>query len=254
MSPSQPQLQQEHHDVVCIGFGSAAMSLGIAWRESDTSTNIAFLEEDSKSAWRPLGDLPGNVHMGSNFLYDMITLENPRSSFTFIQFLHDRKLLVDFTNLGSMQPPRVLFEEYLRWCAKQFRNEVRHDIKVLSIEPAYSANKKINNWNVFCLNRATGQRQIHTAGRVVICVDQQPYMPLALARPDLRSAVIHSSRCMTRLNELTNPSCPHVHIAIVGQTQQAAELFDELYDIRADRHVTWLVEDSSLQPEAQTSM
>ena len=192
--------------------------------------------------------------MSSNFLYDTITLENPRSSFSFIQFLHNRKLLVDFTNLGSMQPPRVLFEEYLQWCAKQFRNETRYDTKVLSVEPAYSGNKKINSWNVFNLNRVTGQRHIHTAKRVVICVDQQPYVPASLASQDLRSVAIHSSRCMTRLNELTNPSCAHVKMAIVGQTQQAAELFDELFDVRADRQVTWLVEDSSLQPEAQSAM
>ncbi|KAK5936708.1 hypothetical protein PMZ80_011079 [Knufia obscura] len=250
----QPQLQQEHHDVVCVGFGLAAMSLGIALRESNSSASVTFLEEEAQSAWRPLGDLPGTVHMSSNFLYDMITLENPRSDFTFIRFLHGKKWLVDFTNLSSMQPPRVQFEEYLKWCAKQFKDEVRHDTKILSIEPVYSGNKKINSWNVFSLNRATGQRHIHTAEKVVICVDRQPYVPGILAKPELKPAVIHSSRCMTRLNELTNPSAPHVRIAIVGQTQQAAELFDELYDVRADRQVIWLVEDGSLQQEAQTSM
>lgn len=90
----QEHKQQEHHDVVCIGFGPAAISLGIALKEDNPSTDIVFLEHAQQTDWSPLADLPGNVRMGSNFLSDLVTLENPRSSFTFIRYLHQRKLLV----------------------------------------------------------------------------------------------------------------------------------------------------------------
>lgn len=94
MSQPQAKSRQEHHDVVCVGFGPAAISLGIALKEDESPLDIVFLEDSQKSSWKPLMDLPANVHMGSNFLNDLVTLENPRSNFTFVRYLHQRKLLV----------------------------------------------------------------------------------------------------------------------------------------------------------------
>lgn len=253
MSPINAQ-QQEHHDIVCIGFNPAAISLGITFKEADPATDIVFLEKESLSTWRPLGDLPGHTHMSANFLSDLITLENPRSRFTFIQFLHRKKLLINFTNLGLMQPSRGIFEDYLSWCAREFDSQVRHDVEILHIEPSYSQNRKIDGWNVSTRNKSTGQRHLYSSKRVIINAKQQPLIPTVLSRPSLRDSVIHSSQCMTRLSELTHPNATNIHIAIVGQTQQAAELFEELYDVRADRHVSWFVEDATLQPEAQSNL
>lgn len=245
MVQTQLQHRQSHHEVVCIGFGPAAISLAINLRETSPDTDVVFLVHGSKSAWRPLGDLPGHVHMASNFLNDLITLENPRSSFTFIQFLHQRKLLVDFTNLGAMEPSRGLFEDYLSWCAKQFEDDVRYETEALSIEPVYSSNKKISKWNVFSLNRASGQRSIFTAERVVVFAEQEPFIPEVLSHPSLASCLVHSSRCMTKLRHLIKTTCIEARIAIIGHTQQAAELFEHLYDSRADGNVAWFFEGTS---------
>ncbi|KAK5082648.1 hypothetical protein LTR05_006528 [Lithohypha guttulata] len=238
MAQTQPQAQQEGHDVICIGFTPAAISLGITLRESSPSTRILFLEPRSKATWKPLPDLPGHAHTSHNLLSDLVTLENPRSRFTFIQFLHQRKLLIDYTNLGSIQPPRNLFEDYLQWCAKHFQDNVHFGARVLAVEPVYSSRRKIDGWSIFTEN---GSRKLYTAKQVVFCMSQQP-------------CVVHSSQCMKQLSELTKPERKMVRIAIVGQTQAAAELFNTLYDIRADREVVWLVEQSSLLPYTQSSL
>lgn len=247
-------MAQEHHDVLCLGFGPAAISLGIAVKEESPTTDLVFLEHSSRETWRPLADLPGNVNMGSNFLSDMVTLENPRSSFTFIRYLHQRKLLVDFTNLGSMYPSRGLFEQYIKWCSRSFQDDVRYSSRILSVEPAYGNDRKIAAWNVFTSNTEDGSRIIYTAKRVIICMSQQPLIPTILSGPSLGRSVAHSSKSAQQVEDLTQAHRRGVRIAITGQTQQAAELFEQLYDTRAERQVTWLVEDETLRPEASVAL
>lgn len=245
-SAQQQQLRQEHHELICVGFGPSAISLGIALKESSPTTDVVFLEEQPKSLWQPLSDLPGHTHMGSNFLNDLITLQNPRSRFTFIQFLHSRKLLVDFTNLGLMQPSRDIFGDYLSWCASHFESEARYGSQITSIEPVFSNKRKVGRWNVTARNQETGQRTLYTAKRLIVSVEQRPELPSVLLKPSLGQAVVHASRCMNRVADLTRPEAPPVRIAIFGQTQEAAELFMDLYDIRSDREVFWFVEGQSL--------
>lgn len=147
-----------------------------------------------------------------------------------------------------MQPSRELFERYIVWCSKAFNGDVRFGSRILSIEPVYTSTRRIDGWNVFTANRDDGSHTLYTAKRVVVCMSQQPSMPAVVANPKLEGLVCHSSNSSKRVAELTQPSLSGVRIAIVGQTQQAAELFEELYDVRAGRQVTWLVEDETLRP------
>lgn len=179
------------------------------------------------------------MHMHTNFLNDLVTLQNPRSAFTFVNFLHQKKLLVDFTNLGAMEASRGLFEDYLAWCAGPFQNDVRYGLEILSIEPVHSAGKKIAEWNVFTKDKTSGERRIATASRVVICLDKEPEIPAFLSGPEFQQKVIEAAHSTGTLEELMLPTRKNVAIAIIGQSQEAAELFDFLYDARADRKVVW---------------
>ena len=46
-----------------------------------------------------------------------MTLRNPRSPFTFLNYLHSQGRLVSFINLGSTIPSRREFADYLSWAA-----------------------------------------------------------------------------------------------------------------------------------------
>lgn len=52
--------------------------------------------------------------------------------------------------------------------------------------------------------------------------------------------MVEAEHSTSSLHELMVPEKRNVSISIVGQSQEAAELFDFLYDVRADREVLWL--------------
>jgi L-ornithine N5-oxygenase len=56
-----------------------------------------------------------------SFLKDLVTLRNPTSPYSFVNYLKAHGRLVDFINLGTFYPCRMEFNDYLRWVAGQFR-------------------------------------------------------------------------------------------------------------------------------------
>lgn len=250
MTQSQSNHQDDHHEIVCIGFGPAAISLAIKLAESRQKTDVLFLEARSKETWQPIPDLPGHVHMKENFLNDLVTMDNPRSKFTFVRFLKERKLLVEFTNLSLMTPSRELFSEYLSWCAKQFRQQISYKTRVNAVEPIYSKNAKVCGWSIFAEN---GTRRVYTAQKLIVFTGQELWLPPVL-RKSKTPSVVHSSQCLAALSKVAKMTNKKVKIAILGHTQDAAELFNHLYDVRADREVIWLLEGSSLQTDSQPAL
>src|SRR5580692_6700146 len=53
-----------------------------------------------------------------SFLKDLVTLRNPLSRFSFINYLHSAGKLDDFVNMGSFLPFRLEISDYLQWVAK----------------------------------------------------------------------------------------------------------------------------------------
>lgn len=153
-----------------------------------------------------------------------------------------------------MQPSREMFEKYIIWCSKAFEDDVHYNSRILSIEPTYGSSHKIDGWNVFTINRDDGTHNIYTAKKVIICISQQPSIPIVLEHPSLEGTVFHSSNSKSRLRELHSTRPSGLRIAIIGQTQHAAELYQELYDVRAGRKVTWLVENKTLNPETNVPL
>ena len=56
-----------------------------------------------------------------SFLKDLVTLRNPRSKFTFVNYLHKVGRLNDFVNLGCFTPYRLEISDYLQWVARPCR-------------------------------------------------------------------------------------------------------------------------------------
>ena len=112
----------EVQDLVCVGFGPASLAIAVALHDAldkgelalGTSTpKVRFLERQQQFAWHAGMLLPG-AKMQITFIKDMATLRNPRSEFTFLNYLHENNRLVSFTNLGTFLPHRIEYEDYMR--------------------------------------------------------------------------------------------------------------------------------------------
>ena len=87
-------------DVVGIGFGPANLAVAVVLEElaeSGTALSAAFVESKPEFSWHPGMMLPG-ANMQIAFPKDLATMRNPRSAYTFFNYLHAKGRMVDFIN------------------------------------------------------------------------------------------------------------------------------------------------------------
>ena len=95
--------------VLAIGAGPANLALAVAIEESG-STELAehtlMLEQAPDVKWQRDLLMPW-ARSQVSFLKDLVTLRNPRSRFSFLNFLHANGRLDEFINLGTFHPYRL---------------------------------------------------------------------------------------------------------------------------------------------------
>ncbi len=108
-------------DLVCVGFGPASLAIAIAMHDALEAKDplvtrrqpkVRFVERQERFAWHA-GMLLNGAKMQITFVKDLATLRNPRSQFTFLNYLHNKNRLVQFTNLGTFLPQRIEYEDYM---------------------------------------------------------------------------------------------------------------------------------------------
>ncbi|KAI9757934.1 MAG: hypothetical protein M4579_003270 [Chaenotheca gracillima] len=260
--PGRSRLQYtppgELHDVIGVGFGPASLAIAVALHDnivsSDCTTRlhkrppkVAFLERQPQFAWHAGMLLPG-AKMQISFIKDLATLRDPRSEFTFLNYLHRRKRLVQFTNLGTFLPSRVEYEDYMRWCAGWFDDVVEYRQQVIEVVPdkTQAASNTVDCYTVRSRNITTGEITERRARHVVIAVGGKPFIPKSL--PQKHPRVLHSSQYSTVLPALLSDKTRPYRIAILGNGQSAAEIFDNLHHQYPNASTRLLIKGTALRP------
>jgi L-ornithine N5-oxygenase len=254
--------EDELHDLICVGFGPASLAIGVALHDALDGTDpslqdipglqsrapkVAFLEKQSQFAWHAGMLLPG-AKMQITFLKDMATMRNPRSEFTFINYLHRKKRLVEFANLNTFLPARVEYEDYMKWCAGWFEDVVAYSQEVVQVLPEKnkSANGDITTFNVVSRNTLTGRTESRRTKHVVIAAGGRPNIPKPFPMDHPR--VVHSSKFSYISRELLNDHNAAYTIAVVGNGQSAAEIFDFLHANYPNSRTRLLIKGGALRP------
>ncbi|KAI9803027.1 MAG: hypothetical protein M1825_002262 [Sarcosagium campestre] len=248
-------------DLVCVGFGPASLAIAVALEDAlkssagfercgqnhDRIPKVAFLERQRRFAWHAGMLLPG-AKMQISFIKDLATLRDPKSEFTFLNYLHRQNRLVQFTNLGTFLPLRMEYEAYLRWCAEWFDNIVNYGEEVLSIVPDEQPNQssKVEVFKVISRNLSDDIISTLRAKHVVIAVGGKPQIPRPL--PDNHPRVVHSSRYSKTVPHLFRKDEPPQHIAVVGGGQSAAEIFNDLHSRFPNTKTSLIIKGAALRP------
>lgn len=87
------------YDVVGIGFGPANLALAIALEEAGFAGSCLFLERRPSPQWQPEMLLPRS-DIQNHPCRDLVTPRNPRSRYTFMNFLFENGRLFEHLNLG----------------------------------------------------------------------------------------------------------------------------------------------------------
>lgn len=185
--------------------------------------------------------------MQISFLKDLATPRNPRSKFTFINYLFSKNRLNTFINLDTFLPSRLEYEDYLRWCASHFEDRVSYGQEVLEVSPDLTLrNGKVAQFRVVSRDIVTGELSSRLARHVVIAVGGKGKVPAEL--PQFHSKVVHSSKYSQQVATALPDQNKSYNIAVVGNGQSAAEIFNDLPARYPNAKVTLIIKGTALRP------
>lgn len=209
-------------DVLGIGFGPSNLALAIALGEAAPDLSCRFLERQDGFVWHGNMLLDGS-RMQISFMKDLVSMRDPTSPYSFLNYLHVQERLQDFINLRTFYPSRREFNDYLAWVAGHFADRCDYGADVVAVEPEV-ADGRVARLRVRARDTA-GRERVWLARNVVIGVGASPVMPEAFvgARGDDR--VIHSSDYLAAADRLARGG----RVAVIGLGQSAAEIFLDLH-------------------------
>ena len=217
--------QVKEYDVLGVGFGPANLSIAIALEETSKNQDFSycFLEQKPHFEWHG-GMLLDGTRMQISCMKDLVTLRNPTSPYSFVNYLHYHNRLSSFINLGSLHPSRVEFNDYLTWVANQFESVAAYGQRVIDIEPI-EVEGSIKKVRVISTD-IHGNRTERIAKNILVGMGGMPKLPKQFDGID-DEKVIHSSKYKVWCEKFDS-GVDLPKIAVVGAGQSAAEIFVDL--------------------------
>lgn len=237
------------YDVIGIGFGPSNLALAVALEENQTQTDslsYLFLEQKSSFAWQP-GMLLPDTKMQINFLKDLVTLRNPQSKYTFVNYLKEAKRLNDFINMKIFFPTRAEFNDYLSWVANHFGSRVRYGSEVIDIQPLSEYGQEIILLQIQIKDIETGETYIYYTRNIVLAAGGVPTMPAALAGMHSPN-ITHSHHFTKWIGEQKRDREQQHYFIVAGSGQSAAEVIYYLYQEYPNAQITSTIRKSSYKP------
>ncbi|HEX2252610.1 MAG TPA: SidA/IucD/PvdA family monooxygenase [Thermoanaerobaculia bacterium] len=237
------------HDLLGVGFGPANMALGVLLQEEQEAGGATpsrlFLEARSEPCWHPGMLLDGSL-IQITVLKDLALVRNPRSRFTFLNYLHEKGRLFHFLNLRDLFPSRYEFNDYLGWVADQLGDVVRCGRRVTQVTPVGDGAGGVDLLEVTA-ETAAGDEERFRARNLVVATGGTPWVP-----PGVEMApggrVFHASEFLHRLErDYPDRSAPY-RFVVVGAGQSGAELFHYLMTRYPQADVTAAVRGHGYKP------
>lgn len=219
------------HDVelLAVGAGPANLALAVALEEiaPQLARESLVIERDQEISWQPGLLLPEALSQVS-FLKDLVTMRNPRSRFSFLNYLHAVGRLDQFVNMGSFVPYRTELAGYLKWTADALSLvEVRRGRECVAVSPIIDGGT-LAGW----VTETADGETIRSRYLVVGC-GRDIRVPEQL-RGVTPARVIHSTEYLRRIAAL--PKDRPYRVVVLGAGQSAAELFTAVQtDLPASR-------------------
>ncbi|WP_431679362.1 lysine N(6)-hydroxylase/L-ornithine N(5)-oxygenase family protein [Kitasatospora sp. KL5] len=207
------------HDFVAIGLGPYNLGLACLTEPIDGLDGL-FLESKPDFDWHP-GMLLDFATLQTPFMADLVTLADPTSPYSFLNYLKESGRLYPFYIREMFYPVRSEYNEYCRWAAARLRN-VRFGHTVTRVE--YDEADGLYT----VVSEAGGETVRHRARHLVLGTGTPPYVPEACR--GLGGDLIHNSGYLDAKQSLQKKRS----ITVVGSGQSAAEIY---YDLLAETDV-----------------
>ena len=221
-------------DLIGIGIGPFNLSLAVML-EDHPNINAIFIEQKPSFNWHPGLLLPW-ARLQVPYFADMVTLANPKSKFTYINYLHVTGQLFRFGAQENIFPLRIEYNNYCKWVAAQLPNlKFNHRCEKITYD------MENDTYTIHCSGKDLCNKTFH-AKRLVIGVGTVPYIPGGIK---IGSKIVHSCSYLYHKSEMLKSK----NITIIGSGQSAAEIYYDLLQ-HADHLKTlqWFTRSRNIAP------
>ncbi|WP_338695493.1 SidA/IucD/PvdA family monooxygenase [Streptomyces sp. Q6] len=242
---STPTTTEAPRDLVGIGIGPFNLSLA-ALAHPLTELDTAFYDQRPAFHWHP-GLLIDGATLQVPFLADLVTLADPTSNWTFLNYLKTRDRLFPFYFAERFHIQRTDYDAYCRWVSEHLPGlHFGHQIDAVRWNPE-RALFEVDFTQLDDQGEAEALGRTYTKN-IALGVGTEPYVPEPL-KP-LADAptvpVVHSADYLTHRERLLAAD----HITVIGSGQSGAEIFLDLLKARpAGREkIYWLARTEAFAP------
>jgi lysine N6-hydroxylase len=217
------------YDIIGVGAGPSNLSLA-ALAQPVPDLRIAVLERRESFTWHP-GIMLSGVTVGTAPVKDLVTLVDPTSRHSFLNFLVEKGRIYRFLIAHNTSVTRREFSQYYSWAAGRLPS-VLFGVDVRRID---------HDGSTFTVDTSKG---IWRARNIVLGTGQVPHVP-EFVRDKLCCDVFHSSEFL--LNERIVAGRD---VLLVGGGQSASEIACHILsdDEKLPRRFTWVSGRSGFLP------
>lgn len=108
------------YDLIGIGLGPYHLGMAALIQEAE-AFDALFLEKEDEFDWHP-GMLIDGTDLQVAFLADLVTFANPKSRFSYLNYLHEHDRLYQFFSFKEFEMPREEYNHYAKWTASLLSN------------------------------------------------------------------------------------------------------------------------------------
>ncbi|MFJ3724528.1 SidA/IucD/PvdA family monooxygenase [Streptomyces sp. NPDC090045] len=129
--------------MLAVGAGPANLAPAVAVEElaPEPAGGTLLIERGQDIVWQR-GMLLPDARSQVSFLMDLVTMRNPCSRFSFVNFLHSQERLDAFVNLAGFVPYRSEISEHLQWVAGELAAvKVEYGRECTSVEAVIGAGR-----------------------------------------------------------------------------------------------------------------
>lgn len=212
-------MSDEIYDILGVGIGP--FNLGLAALLSPVSeVNAVFLEQKPEFLWHS-GLLIEGATIQVSFLADLVTMADPSSHFSFLNYLRAQSRLYHFYILERFQIPRREYNHYCQWVASQLPS-CRFGQRVEAV--AWKDSQPEGYFEVQSRDVESNQISTYKTRNLVLGVGSVPQVPQCFQNLLPSDDIFHSAEFLHRRDR-----CRHAKsITVLGSGQSAAEVFYEL--------------------------
>ncbi|GAP73948.1 siderophore biosynthesis protein, monooxygenase [Pseudoalteromonas sp. SW0106-04] len=204
------------YDFIAIGLGPFNLSLACL-SDPIEQLDALFLEQRPCFDWHP-GLMLDGVTLQTPFMSDLVTLADPTSRFSFLNYAKQQGKLYQFYIRESFFLLREQYNQYCQWAASEL-SSVRFGHCVRRVEFDNS-----QDCYQLTVDTPEGEKRFFCR-HLVLGTGPSPYYPPAV-QPDAAN-VCHATEYLYRRDVLNQSKS----ITVVGSGQSAAEIF---YDLLCD--------------------